>query len=224
VIIVLNMFNNCYNTASQSSASGSAGAVIGGAVGVVVITLIIVLCIVVVLVRWSKNKTSYAVGKDRVYDEPSANTAVFTSPNPAYKSDSKEYDYIKDNEVIQYQDGIKMESNPSYELPRGVDSIADVIIQPNPSYDVLSSQRKISEEQYGNMEYNNSVPSEISFHAEDTTVKMEDNPSYSITSRKGNTNLGSDIIIIPNPSYNAVDKFISKEETSDYDYVHTDML
>jgi len=218
------MFNNCYNTASQSSASGSAGAVIGGAVGVVVITLIIVLCIVVVFVRWSQNKSSYTVGKDRVYDEPSANMAGFISPNPAYKSDSKEYDCIKDNEVIQDQDGIKMESNPSYELPRGLDSTADVIIQPNPSYGVSSPQRKISEDQYGNVEYNNSIHSKILSYVEDTTIKMEDNPSYGISSRKGNTNLGSDIIITPNPSYNAVDKFISKEKTSDYDYVCTDKL
>jgi len=50
---------------------------------------------------------------------------------------------------------------------------------------------------------------------------MEDNPSYGIISRDGNTKLGSDIIITPNPSYN---KAIAKERTSDYDYVRTDML
>jgi len=55
----------------------------------------------------------------------------------------------------------------------------------------------------------------------DTTVKMEDNPSYGITSREGNTILGSDIIITPNPSYNTVAKFVSKEKTSD---VCTDRL
>jgi len=151
------MFNNFYNTASESGESGFAGAAIGGAVGgLVVIMLIIVLCIVVVLMRWSQSKTSYAVEKDKVYDEPSANTAVLISPNPAYKtikSDDKEYDYIKDA-VTQYQGGIKMESNPSYELSKGLDSTADVIIQPNPSYGVLSPQGKTNEDQYGNLEYN----------------------------------------------------------------------
>jgi len=114
-----------------------------------VFILIIVLCIVVVFVRWSQKKISYAVDKDRVYDEPSANTAVFISPNPAYKTVSKKCDNVKGNEVIQYQDGIKM---ASYEPPKGLDSsTADIIIQPNPSYGVAGTQRKINKVQYGNV-------------------------------------------------------------------------
>ena len=188
------------------------------------------LCIIVVFVRWSHKKSTYAIDKDRVYDEPNANTAVFISPNPAYKTmqsdskDSKEYDYIKDNEVEQYQDGIKMESNPSYELSKGLDSTADVIIQPNPSYGVLSSQRKISEDQCGNVHHNKFAHNPLPFYTGYTIVKMEDNPSYRTTSKEGNANLGSDIIVTPNLSYNSVAKSSPKEITSDYDYVRTDIL
>ena len=54
-----------------------------------------------------------------------------------------------------------MEYNPSYELSKGLDSTADVIIQPNPSYGVLSPQGKISEDQYDNLEFNKKEGSDI---------------------------------------------------------------
>ena len=195
-----------------------------------VIILIIVLCIVVVYVKWSHKKNTYAFDKSIVHDGPCANTAVTISPNPAYETmkshskDSKDYDYIKDDYLCifhPHHDAINMESNPSYGFLKGTKSVdsdkmvLDVNIEPNPSYDEAKHKRKTDEDQYGYVEPNQFAPNIPISRTDNNTVKMEDNPSYGLTSRESNTPsqiIGSSVKITP------------KTKSSDYDYVHTDKI
>jgi len=90
---------------------------------------------------------------------------------------------------LHHENSIKMDSNPSYGTGKG----SDIAIQPNPSYGVNKPNDKITEDQYDYVQ-----PTEITKHND---VKMESNPSYGVTRGKGNNNMGCDVTVEPNPSY-----------------------
>jgi len=187
-----------YAAGERKSGLGIAGAAIGGAVGVVVFLTLTVVCIVVLCLRWAHKRQAYSIDKNRIYDEPS--TATVTVPNALYmtvKQDSRDYDYIKDDQIVlpYFHDGVKMESNPSYGITTNEPDL-DVIIQSNPSYDVSKPTRKTSEDQYGYVQPNSS----IRHHTEDCTVKMENN---GLTSRESIQGLDSEVKIIPDPVYHS---------------------
>ena len=224
----------CRVASGGSASSGVAVVAIGGAVGgVVMFLLLIVLCVVVLFVRWSHKKQAYSIDKDRVDDEPSTSAVIV--PNAVYmtmKPDSRDYDYIKDDEIVlpYVHDGVKMESNPSYGITGSSTNKqdSDVIIHPNPSYGVTKATRKTSEDQYGYVQPNEFVHEPPVHHAtKDDTVMMEDNPSYGLAGRENKAvSQGSDseVKIIPNPAYHSVTNADQNRKTSDYDYVHTDSI
>ena len=219
-----------YTANGGKSGSGIAGVAIGGAVGgVVVFLLLAVLCIVVMFVRWSRIKQAYSIDKNRINNDPS--TATVTVPNTlpmTVKLDSRNYDYVKHDQIaLPYvHDGVKMEYNPSYGITSSSTNEPDlnVIIQPNPSYDVVKPTRKTSEDQYGYVQPNEFVDdSSIHHHREADTVKMENNPSYGLTSSENKAilqDLDAKVKITPNPAYLSAPKS-NHNKTSEYDYVHT---
>ena len=105
---------------------------------------------------------------------------------------------------------VKMESNSSYGITTSSTNL-NVIIQPNPSYDVTKPNRKTSEDQYGYMQPNEFVHNPTIHHqTEDGTVKMEDNPSYRFTSREDKTisqGLDDEVKITPNPAYHSTTNY-----------------
>jgi len=192
-----------------SSGSGVSGATIGGTVGGVVLFLLLdVLCIVVLLVRRSCRAHDYSIKMNKVNDKPT--TAAFTVPNPVYYTTLMSVCTIKkDGQIPHTHDGVKMEESNALH-----GTTSDVIIQPNPSCGVTKATRKTNEDCLQILH-----DSPVHCHTEDDNVKMEDDPSYGISTSSTN----SDVVIQPNPSYGATKptRMTSKDQ---YDYVHLNKL
>jgi len=99
-------------------------------------------------------------------------------------------------------------NNPSYEsyIVQG----SDVVIQPNPSYDVHKSNPEDQYEYVHTTEFNKH-PSQ---HDKEDDVNMEPNPSYGVFRGQSNSKIGHDVNIEPNPSYKVATKMKTDTKTS----------